>query len=189
MNRVFQLAFSVSLLATSWLLMMAFHELGHVAGAMLTGGTVQEVILHPLAISQTDVFPNPSPLLVVWAGPIVGCVLPLVLAASLPKSWVVERKTVWFLAGFCLIANGCYIGFGSFDRVGDCGNMLDAGTPLVCLWLFGAIAIPAGLFIWHRLGSVAEFVSKPDLIPPHHAIAMVLTLLTIVLMELYCSRV
>ena len=28
--------------------MMAFHELGHVVGALLTGGTVERVVLHPL---------------------------------------------------------------------------------------------------------------------------------------------
>jgi hypothetical protein len=57
--------------------MMGVHELGHVVGAWLTGGVVQKVVLHPLAISRTDVEPNPQPLVVVWAGPFVGVLLPL----------------------------------------------------------------------------------------------------------------
>jgi len=189
MSRLIQMVFVASLLATSWLLMMAFHELGHIAAAWVTGGTVQNVVLHPLAISQTDVFPNPRPLFVVWAGPIIGCVLPVALASSIPENWNAERKTVLFLTGFCLIANGCYISFGAFDRVGDCGDMLDAGTPFPFLLLFGVITIPAGLFAWHRLGSITEFFSKPELIRASYAIAMVSTLLLIVLLDLFCSRV
>jgi hypothetical protein len=57
-----------------------------------------------------------------------------------------------FFAGFCLIANGAYLGAGSFDRVGDCGEMLRHGSELWQLWLFGLITMPAGLWLWHRQG-------------------------------------
>ena len=57
-----------------------------------------------------------------------------------------------FFAGFCLLANGAYIAFGSFDRVGDCGEMLRHGSSLWSLWLFGAVTMPAGLWLWHRQG-------------------------------------
>jgi hypothetical protein len=57
-----------------------------------------------------------------------------------------------FFAGFCLIANGAYIAAGSFGRVGDCGEMLRHGSAVWQLWLFGAVAVPAGLWLWHRLG-------------------------------------
>ena len=57
-----------------------------------------------------------------------------------------------FFAGFCLLANGLYIGIGSFDRVGDCGEMLRHGSALWQVWLFGAVTAPVGLWLWHRQG-------------------------------------
>jgi len=144
-----------STLLASWLGMQAVHELGHVCGAWLTGGTVQQVVLHPLAISRTDLADNPAPLLVVWAGPIVGMLLPLLVwmataAVKMPGSFVLR-----FFAGFCLIANGLYIGLGSFGRIGDCGEMLRHGSALWQLWLFGLVTVPAGIWLWHGQG--AEF--------------------------------
>jgi hypothetical protein len=58
-----------------------------------------------------------------------------------------------FFAGFCLIANGIYIGTGSFDSIGDCSEMLRHGSSMWQLWLFGLLTVPAGLLLWHRLGS------------------------------------
>ena len=51
-----------------------------------------------------------------------------------------------FFAGFCLIANGVYLGIGAFQGDGDAGDLLRMGTPKWCLWLFGLIAVPLGLF-------------------------------------------
>lgn len=72
-----KILFLFSTLCLSWLGMMAVHELGHVIGAVLTGGKVARVVLHPAAISRTDVSPNPVPLIVAWAGPIFGALIPL----------------------------------------------------------------------------------------------------------------
>src|SRR4051794_27203810 len=76
-QRLHQWVLITSILLASWLGMQAVHELGHVVGAWLTGGRVARVVLHPLTISRTDFDKNPHPLIVVWAGPILGCVLPL----------------------------------------------------------------------------------------------------------------
>jgi len=54
-----------ALIPLCWLAMQIIHEAGHVLAAWVTGGTVTAVVLHPLAISRTDVAPNPSPLTVV----------------------------------------------------------------------------------------------------------------------------
>ena len=62
MKRVHQSTLIVSTLALSWFGMMVVHESGHVLGAWLTGGTVAKVVLHPLAISRTDLALNPQPL-------------------------------------------------------------------------------------------------------------------------------
>lgn len=146
----------------AWWPMMAVHELGHVLAAMATGGTVREVELHPLRFSRTDVQPNPRPLVVAWAGPAFGVAGPLVLAATAPPLLRRRRArralgaSLWFFAGFCLIANGGYIGAGWVERIGDAGTMLRLGTPRWAMAAFGATCLAGGLSIWHRLAGPAR---------------------------------
>jgi hypothetical protein len=151
-KRLHQVVLIASVLLGSWLGMQAIHELGHVVGAWLTGSRVAKLVLYPLTISRTDLAENPHPLLVVWAGPVIGVLLPLAIwgvaaAARMPGHFVVR-----FFAGFCLAANGAYIAGGSFDAVGDCGQMLRHGSSLWQLWLFGAVSIPSGVLLWHGQG-------------------------------------
>ncbi len=153
-----------SFLPLCWLAMMAVHEFGHVSWAITSGGTVERVVLHPLTISRTDVSPNPSPLFVAWGGAVVGVVLPLGLLLALKLGSFKWTYLIQFFAGFCLIANGAYIGVGSFGKIGDAGdmlclhnscsenNMLRHGSPMWCLWLFGVITLPLGLYLWNGLG-------------------------------------
>jgi hypothetical protein len=132
--------------------MQAVHECGHVLGAWLTGGRVERVVLHPLTISRTDLAYNPRPLVVVWSGPLFGVAAPLLLwgvAAAVRVQWAFVLR---FFAGFCLLANGLYIGVGSFASIGDCGEMLRHGSEPWQLWLFGAVTAPVGLWLWHRQG-------------------------------------
>jgi Peptidase M50B-like len=147
-----QLILIVSTLLGSWIGMQAVHEAGHVLAARLTGGRVERVVVHPLTISRTDLSENPSPLVVAWAGPLFGVATPLVAwgiaaASRMPGAFVLR-----FFAGFCLIANGLYIGVGSFDGIGDSGDLLRHGSPIWHLWLFAALTAPAGLWLWHRQG-------------------------------------
>jgi hypothetical protein len=152
MPRLHQAVLIGSTVLGSWLLMQAVHEAGHVLAAWLSGGRVAKVVLHPLTISRTDLAHNPAPVVVVWAGPVIGVLLPLLLWAIAAWRRMPGAFVLRFFAGFCLIANGAYIGAGSFERVGDCGEMLRHGTPMWALWLFGAATVPAGLALWHRLG-------------------------------------
>jgi len=152
MPRIPQAILIASTILAYWLGMQAVHEAGHVLGAWLTGGRVAQVVLNPLTISRTDLDHNPHPLAVVWAGPVVGVLAPLTL-------WLIAtalRTSVAFLlrffTGFCLVANGAYIGVGAFWRIGDCGEMLRTGSAIWQLGLFGAAAIPAGLWLWHGQG-------------------------------------
>jgi hypothetical protein len=150
-NRLHQVVLICSTLVLSWLGMMAVHELGHVVGAWATGGVVERVVLHPLTISRTDLSHNPRPLVVVWAGPVLGVLLPLAgLGVAAALRWAVYLPR--FFAGFCLIANGAYIGVGSFERIGDAGEMLRQGSAPWQLWAFGALAGPLGLYLWHGIG-------------------------------------
>ena len=85
-----------------------------------------------------------------------------------------------FFAGFCLLANGAYIAIGSFDQVGDCKVMLQHGSPVWTLLMFGLLTIPAGLYVWHSLGSVKKFLSDPTLVDQTMAYSLV-AILTVVL--------
>jgi len=136
----------------SWLAMQAVHELGHVCAAWLTSGKIHRVVLHPLTISRTDLAWNPSPLIVVWAGPVVGVTIPLLLWMLAAVLKISGSFVLRFFAGFCLIANGLYIGVGSIDGIGDCGEMLGHGSSRWQLWLFGAVTVPPGFWLWHRQG-------------------------------------
>lgn len=155
-----------STLLGSWLAMQAVHELGHVIGAWLSGGRVVRVVLHPLTISRTDLAENPYPLAVAWAGPWFGAVAPLLLwglaaVVRLPGTFVLR-----FFAGFCLIANGAYLGAGAVAGIGDAGDLLRHGAPPWCLWLFGGLAIPAGLWLWHGQGRHFGLGVEPGEIRP-----------------------
>jgi hypothetical protein len=128
------------------------HEAGHVLAALATGGVVERVVLHPLSISRTDVSVNPRPLIVTWAGPVFGVLAPL-------AAWLLARAlrarsayVVRFFAGFCGVANGAYLALGSFQRVGDCGELLKHGAAMWHLWLFGTVSAAAGFMLWNRLG-------------------------------------
>lgn len=180
MNRIHQILFSFSVIGICWLSMMAVHEMGHVLGAVISGGEVQRVVLYPLSISRTDVEPNPNPLLVVWAGPIVGCVVPIVLSLLLPRQLELVKAIGSFFAGFCLIANGAYISFGAIDQVGDCKEMLQHGSPLAVLVLFGIVATIAGFTFWHRIGSPVEFFRNPDRFSAKESIPAVVTMASLV---------
>jgi hypothetical protein len=152
MKRFHQLLLIGTFLPLCWLGMQAVHELGHVACALATGGTVTRVVLHPLTISRTDTAGSLHPLLVVWAGPVVGVAAPLALLAACKAARLKAGYLVRFFAGTCLIANGGYIAAGSFVRIGDAGDMIREGSPIWPLWLFGLITVPLGLYLWNGLG-------------------------------------
>ena len=143
---------SGSTLLASWMGLQAVHEFGHVVGAWVSGGVVEHVELHPLAISRTDLAKNPHPRLVVWAGPLLGTLLPL-------AAWLIALAgrcrgafLLRFFAAFCLVGNGVYIAVGSLSGIGDSGDMLRHGSPAWLLWLFGVVTVPAGLLLWHGQG-------------------------------------
>jgi hypothetical protein len=161
MKRVHQVVLTFFTLLGSWLGMQDVHEFGHVAAAWLTGGRVSKVVFYPLTISRTALAEDPSPLVVVWGGPLVGAALPLAVWLAARAIRLRGDFVLRFFAGFCLIANGAYIGAGSFNRAGDAGEMLKHGSAPWQLWLFGAITVPAGLWLWHGLGPHFGF-GKPD---------------------------
>ena len=153
MNRLPQILLIVTFIGFSWLAMQVVHETGHVLVARLTGAEVTKVALHPLIMSRTDVAENPHPLAEVWGGPLVGCLLPLLMFALAALFRFPGVYLLRFFAGFCFISNGVYIGVGHFLAEGaDPWVMMENGSPRWLLILFGAVAFPLGLYLWHRQG-------------------------------------
>ena len=137
----------------SWLAMQVVHELGHVLFGWATRAEVTKVALHPLIMSRTDLAENSHPLAVVWGGPLLGCVLPLVAFGAASISRVPGVYFFRFFAGFCLVANGVYIGTGWLLANGaDPGVMIENGSPTWHLVAFGLLTFPSGLYLWHRQG-------------------------------------
>ena len=183
MKRAHQIVLIVSTFTISWLGMMVVHEAGHVLGAWTSGGVVSRVNLPLFGFSSTELYDNTHPLWEVWAGPVFGAVAPLL-------AWVVTyyfkasfSYLLRFFAGFCLLANGAYLGAGSFDRIADAGNLLELGTPVWQLWLFGAVCMPAGFVMWHRLGPGFGLSGTAGKVNIRHAYILLGLLIVLVFIE------
>jgi hypothetical protein len=187
MNRVSQIALLSTFVLFSWLMMQVVHELGHVVAAVYTGGNVQTVVLHPLALSRTDVAPNPSPLVEVWAGPIVGCLIPLMIVSLWTLLKIPRRHLPGFFAGFCLVANGLYLSVGSFDRVGDAGQLMALGMSQWVLFLFGILTIPSGFYALHRASDGFGFGDAKGKVAASDVLLSTGVLLVVVTVELFCA--
>jgi hypothetical protein len=184
-QRLPQIVLIVTFIPFAWLGMQAVHEGGHVFMAHVTGGEVINVALHPLIMSRTDVGQNPHPLAVVWGGPVLGSVVPL-LAFGLASVCRLPGVYLFrFFAGFCLIANGVYIGVGWLIADGaDPWVMTDGGAPRWLLVLFGLIATPLGLYLWHRQGPHFGLASSKGKVSTSAAMISAALLLAIVGLEL-----
>ncbi len=151
-NRLFQMTLIVSILCLSWLWMMIVHEFGHVLVAWMCGETVSKVVLHPLAISRTDSTHDKHPLLVIWGGPVLGSLIPF--SGFLATRYIQFRYVylLRFFAGFCLVANGAYLGAGSLSNMGDAGDLVRAGSSRIVMVAFGVVCTAAGFALWNGLG-------------------------------------
>ena len=179
MKRLDQAVLIVSFLGFSWLAMQAVHELGHVLGARLSGAEVRRVALHPCIISRTDLGHNPHPLLVVWSGPIVGSVLPLLALLAVKSCRSPGVYLFRFFSGFCLMANGLYIAFGPSQGGADAGVMMLHGSARWVMVLFGLLTSPLWLWLLHRQGPCFGFGDAQGKVDRRTAIISVLLLLGI----------
>ena len=98
------------------------HECGHVIGGMAGGATLTSFDLAPWRMPYSMHSPDPHPLVTLWAGPLIGVAVPLATASIAGKRWV------WFIADFCLMANGGYLALAwlSSDRFLDTPRLLNA---------------------------------------------------------------
>ena len=152
------------LLAVSWYAMMAVHELGHALAGIATGGAVERIAIPLLGFSHTDVHPNPQPLIVAWAGAVVGVVLPALLWLGVKVKLETGRaeSLLRFFAGFCFLANGVYLGLGWIDRVGDTHELLQHGATTWQLIAFGSVCSATALLLWHGLGPWMGLADRPS---------------------------
>jgi len=145
----------VAIVAFSWLWLQWTHEAGHVIAGLVTGGEIERVVLDPRTFSRTDFASNPSPLITVWGGPVIGCLL----GAGLPhlvSCRLRDRRAIGMLiAAAVLLGNGAYIGLGAVFPVGDAEVMRDAGTPAWALAVFGvACVLPARMLAARSITSI-----------------------------------
>lgn len=135
----------IALLVVAWCVMVIAHECGHLIGGWFGGGKLQHVELRPWHLPHSLFVPDPKPLVTLWAGPLFGVGLPLVVALmvrGLPRA----KLAAWFIADFCLLANGAYLAASwiSGDRFLDTPRLLAAGASPVVIGAFCAAAIGIG---------------------------------------------
>ncbi|MHB1033632.1 MAG: hypothetical protein ACYC35_15365 [Pirellulales bacterium] len=186
-NRAFQLLMIASTVAVSWLGMMAVHEIGHVLTGRVCGGTIEKVVLHPLAFSRTDPGENPYPLVFKWGGAVWGCILPL---AGLAAVRVMARSQAYlaaFFARFCLVANGAYFAGGAVLGDGDAGDLIRGGSARWPMIVFGILAVTLGLYLWHGLGPHFGLGASAGKVDRRAAVGVSLALTLVVVLELLLS--
>lgn len=135
-----RLLYFAVLLVASWVTMTVTHEIGHIAGGWIGGGTLTDYTLAPWRLPYSLHSPDPMPLLTLWSGPVLGVLVPLILALVKRKRWA------WFIADFCLLANGGYLALAwiSGDRHLDTPRLLNAGAHPATVALYCGLTTVIG---------------------------------------------
>ena len=134
------------LLAASWCVMTFVHESGHILGAWASGGTLQHADLAPWHLPHSSFDPDPHPLITLWGGPIFGAIAPLVVALFVRRGWM------WFIAYFCLLANGSYLALAwvSGEQYLDTTRLLQHGAHPATIAAYCVVTIGAGYVGFRR---------------------------------------
>lgn len=147
------------LIVASWVVMTFTHEIGHIIGGTCCGGSLKSADLLPWHLPYSIFEPDPFPLVTLWAGLIIGVLAPTVLAI------IVQRDWMWFIANFCLLANGAYIATAWFsgDRYLDTPKMLEHGASSITIALYCFLTIGFGYAGFRRscISALSE-PTKPD---------------------------
>jgi len=142
-KRILKLA---AILVASWCVMTFVHESGHVICGCACGGTLQNADLFPWHLPYSIFEPDPYPLVTLWGGPILGVIVPATVAFAVQKHWM------WFIAYFCMLANGAYIGTAwiSGDRYLDTPKLLEHGAHPISIALYCLLTIGFGYVGFRR---------------------------------------
>lgn len=128
------------LLTASWVVMTFTHEMGHILGGWSSGGTLRSADLRPWRLPYSNFDPDPKPLVTLWSGPIFGVIVPLGLAI------LIRRPGIWFIAHFCVLANGVYIATAWFsgDRFLDTPKLIEHGANPLWIAIYCLLTIGFG---------------------------------------------
>jgi hypothetical protein len=135
-----------ALLLASWCVMTFAHEFGHIIGGWSSGGTLQKADLLPWHLPYSIFNPDPHPLVTMWCGPILGVLIPLVVA------FIARRDWCWFISHFCVLANGVYIAtsWASGDQYLDTPQLLRHGAHPLTIAVYCLLTIGFGYFGFRR---------------------------------------
>ena len=120
--------------------MTVTHELGHVISGVLGGAQLESLEIRPWHLPHSSLLNDNHPLLTLWAGPILGCAAPLLVAS------IIRRPACTFVAWFCVVANATYLllGYYSGDGELDSAKMIRAGARPVELLGAVTVTLPIG---------------------------------------------
>ena len=189
----------ICLLIVSWLLfcwyaMQLLHEVGHVMAAWGLGIEIVQFHFGLLTISHTmlnESGQSPNIILAAtWAGPLAGMILPLVIWGMATAVRFRETFLLRFLAGFCLVANGCYLLCGPADGYADTGVLLAHGAMRWQLVVAGLIGIISGFLLWNGQGGHFGIGKKPQPISQRSIIISLVCLAAIVVISfcVFCCK-
>ena len=143
------------LMVASWIVMTFTHEMGHMIGGMCFGGSLRSADLLPWHLPYSIFDPDPFPLVTLWAGLIIGVLAPVAVAM------IIQREWMWFMAHFCVLANGAYIATAWFsgDRYLDTQKLLEHGASPIAIGVYCLLTIGFGYFGFRR--SCVSALSAP----------------------------
>lgn len=136
----------VGLLLASWCVMTFTHETGHMVGGWCCGGTLRSAELAPWRLPYSLFDPDPLPLVTLWCGPLLGVLVPLCLARIVRRDWM------WFVAHFCILANGAYLALAWLegDRWLDTPQLLKHGAHPASIAIYCVLTIGFGYLGFRR---------------------------------------
>ena len=145
----------VVLLLVSWVVMTFTHEIGHIIGGTCCGGTLRSADLWPWRLPYSLFDPDPFPRITLWSGLLTGVFVPVILAV------LIQHKAMWFIAHFCVLANGTYIAIAwiSGDRYLDTPKLLEHGASPVTILIYCVATIGCGYAGFRR--ACRQVLSKP----------------------------
>ncbi|MEZ6093088.1 MAG: hypothetical protein R3C03_02450 [Pirellulaceae bacterium] len=133
-------------LGIAWCVMLTTHELGHIVVGLAAGGKLKAFDLRPWSLPYSFFDNNPYPLATLWAGPILGCLVPVAFAAL----W--RANVNWFIASFCVLANGAYIAIGWYSGQSelDTSKLFAQGASGVAVIVYCVSTIVPSYFIFRK---------------------------------------
>ncbi len=135
-----------ALLLASWVVMTFTHELGHVIGGWLSGGHLVSCDLLPWHVPYSLFDPDPHPLVTLWAGPWMGCLIPVSIALTF------KHRYLTFIAAFCVLANGSYLGtaWWTNEALLDTPRLFAHGASKFSVLAFVIVSTIAGYLSFRR---------------------------------------